>query len=98
MQNDSPDAAVPRGEQPEPRQSPKTRDRYLSIDVLRGLAILLMIQVHAVDSFSVEVREWSPIYLYNLSEIFGFMAAPIFTLLSGLSYSLWLQAQKRSAL
>jgi uncharacterized membrane protein len=37
-------------------------------------------------------------YLFNLSQIFGHMGAPLFVLLAGLSYSLWLAAQKRSGL
>jgi uncharacterized membrane protein len=93
MHDDSPDAASPRAQQPESEQSAKARGRYLSLDVLRAVAILLMIQVHAVDNFSDRIRH--PLYLYNISEFFGYMPAPLFTLLSGLSFSLWLGAQKR---
>lgn len=96
MPYDSPDAALPRADQPAPRQSPQTVGRYLSIDVLRAVAILLMIEVHAVDHFSEEIGY--PKFLLNLSQLFGHMSAPLFALLTGLSYSLWLGAQKRSGL
>lgn len=94
MQNDA-DAAPPRAQQPEAGASPKAEGRYLSIDVLRALAILLMIQVHAVDNFSENI-EYSG-FLYDAAQIFGYMPAPLFALLSGLSYSLWLDAQHSAA-
>jgi uncharacterized membrane protein len=95
MPYDSPDAASARGERSASRQSPTASRRYFSIDILRAVAILLMIQVHAVDHFSEDIAD--PAYLYNLSQLFGHMSAPLFTLLSGLSFSLWLGAQKRAA-
>jgi uncharacterized membrane protein len=56
--------------------------RYQSIEILRTLAITMMVQVHFVE---------------NLSGIIGFIptgtAAPMFTFLSGVSYKLWLNAQ-----
>ncbi len=96
MQHDSPDAALPPGGQPEPRPSRAIAQRYLSIDILRGLAILTMIQVHAVDHLSR--RNPYPDYLNTASQIPGHLAAPLFTLVAGLSYALWLGAQERFGL
>jgi uncharacterized membrane protein len=57
--------------------------RYQSIEILRTLAITMMVQVHFVE---------------NLSGAIGFIptgtAAPMFTFLSGVSYQLWLNAQR----
>ena len=66
--------------------------RYSSIDVLRGLAILLMIQTHFVENLSsrTDVHAW----LYDLSTRLGMIPAPLFTLVSGASYSLWLRKQE----
>jgi len=94
MQQDSPDAVLPPGGQPEPRRSPAPEQRYLSIDILRALAILLMIEVHAVDHLSRRIPY--PDYLNNITQIFGHLAAPLFTLVAGLSYALWLRAQQRA--
>jgi uncharacterized membrane protein len=68
--------------------------RYLSIDVLRALAILLMIQVHFVENLSAESH--APQLLYDTCGYLGLISAPLFTLLAGLSYSLWLGAQKHA--
>jgi uncharacterized membrane protein len=68
--------------------------RYLSIDVLRALAILLMIQVHFVEYLSAQSH--APQLLYDTCGYFGLLPAPLFTLLAGLSYSLWLGSQRRS--
>jgi uncharacterized membrane protein len=65
--------------------------RYISIDLLGGLAILLMIQVHFVDNLSSRVDADS--WLTGLSTILGWIPAPLFTLISGASYALWLQKQ-----
>lgn len=57
--------------------------RYTSIDILRTIAISLMVLVHFVE---------------NLSGVVGLtptgFAAPLFTFLSGVSYRLWLGAQE----
>ena len=66
--------------------------RYLSIDVLRAVAILLMIQVHFAGNLSAETESWPR--LFSLSAAFGLWPAPLFTLLSGLSLSLWLRKQR----
>lgn len=56
--------------------------RYPSIEILRTVAITLMVLVHFVE---------------NLSGVVGFVptgfAAPLFTFLSGVSYRLWLNSQ-----
>jgi uncharacterized membrane protein len=57
--------------------------RFASIDVLRAIAILLMIQVHFVENLSP--REASSAALYDLSEVLGMLQAPLFGFLMGLS-------------
>src|SRR5262245_57100006 len=66
--------------------------RYLSIDILRGLAILLMIQVHFVENLSP--REASSAMLYDASEVLGAFAAPIFTFVSGMSFYFWTEKMR----
>ncbi len=66
--------------------------RYLSIDILRAVAILLMIQVHFADDLSSGTESWPK--LYAVSAVLGLWPAPLFTLLSGLSLSLWLRGQR----
>jgi len=56
--------------------------RYLSIDILRTIAIVLMVMVHFMENLS-GVTNWSPT---------GF-GAPFFAFLSGVSYSLWLRGK-----
>lgn len=57
--------------------------RYISIDILRTIAIFLMVIVHFVENLSGSTFVPS-----------GF-GAPLFTLLVGVSYSLWLTAQEK---
>lgn len=66
--------------------------RYHSIDVLRGLAILLMIQVHFVDNLSSRAAPFG--WLYDASMLLGSLSAPLFTFLSGVSYALWMRKQE----
>ncbi len=66
--------------------------RYRSIDILRGLAIILMIQIHCVENLSS--REDRSGWLYDASTVLGSLPAPFFTFVSGLSYGLWLRKQK----
>lgn len=57
--------------------------RYSSIDLLRMLAIFVMVFVHFAENLSGVVLPCA-----------GF-GAPLFALLSGVSYSLWVNGQKR---
>ncbi|MFH1037548.1 MAG: heparan-alpha-glucosaminide N-acetyltransferase domain-containing protein [PVC group bacterium] len=66
--------------------------RLVSIDILRAIAILLMIQVHFVENLSP--REASSEILYQLSALFGLLSAPLFTFLVGLSLWLWLRKEE----
>lgn len=56
--------------------------RYASIDVLRTVAIVLMVVVHFMENLAG--ADWAPA---------GF-GAPLFTFLVGVSYRLWLNAQE----
>jgi uncharacterized membrane protein len=66
--------------------------RYFSVDVLRAVAILLMIQVHFAENLSADTGSWPRLYAF--STLLGRWPAPLFTLLSGLSVSLWLRKQR----
>jgi len=57
--------------------------RYPYLDWLRGLAILIMIQCHAFNSFTrMDLREGGP---YVLSQFIGGMAAPLFLFMAGMT-------------
>lgn len=58
--------------------------RYPSIDILRTLAIFLMVMVHFSENLSG--------YTFFSAEL----GAPLFSFLSGVSYCLWLNAQKKA--
>jgi len=60
--------------------------RYYSIDILRTMAIAVMVIVH----FSENLSGFTPPF-----EGFG---APIFALLSGMSYQLWVDGQQRKGI
>jgi uncharacterized membrane protein len=64
----------------------------LSIDVLRGLAILLMIQIHFVDNLSSGNDAY--FWLHEASLGLGLIPAPLFAFISGVSYCLWLRKQE----
>lgn len=66
--------------------------RYLSIDILRAVAILLMVQMHFVENLSS--WEASSAWLHGFSSHIGNWAAPLFTTLSGLSFALWVRKQE----
>jgi len=66
--------------------------RRVSIDVMRCVAMLLMIQVHFSENLSPRVPDTA--WLYDLSAWLGVLAAPMFTFASGLSYSLWVRKQQ----
>src|SRR5436190_20227733 len=57
--------------------------RYPYLDWLRGLAILIMIQCHAFNSFTrMDLRDGGP---YVLSQFVGGMAAPLFLFMAGMT-------------
>ncbi|MBA4191933.1 MAG: hypothetical protein C0467_28470 [Planctomycetaceae bacterium] len=56
--------------------------RYVSIDILRTVAIVLMVLVHFIENLSGS--DWAPAGL----------GAPLFTFLVGVSYRLWLDSQE----
>lgn len=66
--------------------------RYISIDVLRGIAIVLMVLTHFADNLSP--REESSARLYDLVSVLGGVPAPLFTFLAGVSFSLWAGRQR----
>lgn len=67
--------------------------RLNSIDLLRALAIIFMVQVHFVENLSRRTPPQIP--LYEASFIPGNVAAPLFTFLVGVS--LWLSLNRRRA-
>src|SRR5262249_37180150 len=66
--------------------------RYLSIDILRAVAILLMVQVHFTTNLSTP--DSSDEWLYTASGWLGMLPAPLFTFLSGVSFYLWTRKQQ----
>lgn len=68
------------------------KNRLFSVDILRAVAILLMIEVHFVQNLSP--REIGTAQLYDWAEALGSLPAPIFTFLVGLSLWLWLNKNK----
>jgi uncharacterized membrane protein len=66
--------------------------RFLSIDIVRATAILLMIQVHFMQNLAAYTGPW--IWLYDVSVVLGSFAAPMFTFLVGLSLYLWEHKRK----
>ena len=71
--------------------------RHLSIDILRTAAIFMMVVVHFVENLSATYESpldagGHPLSLWWLPT--G-LAAPLFTLLTGISYAIWLSVQAR---
>jgi len=69
--------------------------RLVSIDVLRALSILLMIQIH----FAAELSDFEPsswVFWAVWVSFLGDLPAPVFSFLLGLSLNLWLQKKKAS--
>jgi len=69
--------------------------RLVSIDVLRALSILAMIQIHFVAEFS-DFEPSSGVLWAVWVWFLGDLPAPIFSFLLGLSLYLWLQKKKAS--
>jgi uncharacterized membrane protein len=68
--------------------------RFPSVDILRAVAILLMVQVHFVENLSSSEKPSA--WLYTACTRLGSLPAPFFTIVSGLSFCLW--ARKQEAL
>ncbi len=66
--------------------------RYHSVDILRALAIIGMIQVHVVEWLSGYTDSYSP--LYQLGELVGSFPAAIFTFLVGMSLFISVKRQE----
>lgn len=71
--------------------------RQASIDVLRALAIVLMVVVHFVENLSGWYDGGSGTFagVHRVWWLPTGFAAPVFTFLSGISYRLWLGVQAR---
>lgn len=69
--------------------------RLLSVDLVRGLAIVAMIQVHILGLFIARPFYPPGSMLWTLSGIIGGYAAPLFTLISGLSTGLMINSMER---
>lgn len=72
----------------------KKTQHFPSLDVMRGIAIILMIQVHFVENMSP--WEASTGFLYGISAVLGMVPAPLFGFLTGLSLWIWLRHRESS--
>ncbi|MBN2051612.1 MAG: DUF1624 domain-containing protein [Spirochaetales bacterium] len=70
----------------------KEKVYYPSLDILRGLAIILMVQIHFVQNLSP--REVGSSWLYDVSMMLGGIPAPLFSFLLGTSLFIWLQNRR----
>jgi uncharacterized membrane protein len=78
-----------------PQQPSSSRpSRNLGIDLARGLAVVLMIQTHALDGWvtTANKAEWP----YRLTRLFANIPAPLFLLLAGLSVGMQTLSIQRS--
>lgn len=70
--------------------------RHLSIDILRTAAIFMMVVVHFVENLSATYEtQASGGHPLNPWWLPAGLAAPLFTLLTGVSYAIWLGVQQR---
>lgn len=78
---------------PQPLSSPRP-SRNLGIDLARGIAVVLMIQTHALDGWvtTVDKAEWP----YRLTRLFANIPAPLFLLLAGLSVGMQTVSAQRA--
>jgi uncharacterized membrane protein len=75
--------------------------RYLSIDMLRTAAIIMMVIVHFVENLSAgyaAANADAPVDLFRRWWLPTGLAAPLFTLLAGVSYAIWVDLQERRGL
>lgn len=69
--------------------------RYVSIDALRMLAIVLMVAVHFAENLAAEHPSAAAAWAWDLLVwVPGDFAGPLFTFLSGVSYRLWVGARE----
>lgn len=73
--------------------SQKSGSRLDSIDVARGLAVLLMIQTHAYDGWVLPSERASA--GFRLTRVLGTLPLPMFLLLAGLGLSLRIEAARQ---
>ncbi len=67
--------------------------RFPFLDWMRGLAVLIMIQCHTINSFTrLDLREGGP---YVLSQFVGGMAAPLFLLMAGMTTAFQMESLER---
>ena len=67
--------------------------RFTFLDWMRGLAVLIMIQCHAFNSFTrMDVRQDSG---YVLSQFVGGMAAPLFLFMAGMTFGFQMEGLER---
>ena len=87
-----PGAAVAPPARTAPGEAPAAR-RLPFLDWTRGIAVLIMIQCHAFNSFTrPDLRQGGP---YTLTQFVGGMAAPLFLLLAGLTFAFQMDKQDR---
>lgn len=67
--------------------------RYSFLDWMRGLAVVIMIQCHTINSFArLDVRQGGP---YVLSQFIGGMAAPLFLFMAGMTFGFQMESLER---
>ncbi len=67
--------------------------RFPFLDWMRGLAVVIMIQCHAFNSFvRMDLREGGP---YVLSQFIGGMAAPLFLFMAGMTTGFQMESLER---
>ncbi len=73
---------------------PPSTGRNLGIDLARGLAVVMMIETHALDGWVASADKLS--LGYRFSRIFSNIPAPLFLLLAGLSLGLQAASAERA--
>src|SRR6185295_17681486 len=67
--------------------------RFPFLDWMRGLAVVIMIECHAFNSFTrMDLREGGP---YVLSQFIGGMAAPLFLFMAGMTMAFQMDSLER---
>jgi uncharacterized membrane protein len=67
--------------------------RFLFLDWMRGLAVVIMIQCHATNSFvRMDLRNDGP---YILAQFVGGMAAPLFLFMAGMTFGFQMESLDR---